>query len=81
MTLRVWYKMAVASYNSFKSEFSSELSSNPRIEIMTMDGGHMIQDHTLQIENKTDHLLIWNVNKTKKIMVLYEEHILGYKLR
>lgn len=73
--------MAVASYTNFLNKFSSELSSNPRIEIITMDGGHMISDHSEQIENESDHLVIWNPGKVKKIMVLYEEHILGYKLR
>ena len=43
------------------------------------------QDYNLnydkQLESKNGQLIVSNVQKTKKIMVLYDEHIIGFKLR
>jgi hypothetical protein len=69
------------TYQELISAFGSDLKANQKIEIMTTDGGHIIQDHTLQVEEEKDHLIIWNPAKAKKIMIIYDEHIVGVKLR
>ena len=60
---------------------SDVLFTNQRIEIMTQDGGHIIQDHTVQVEEKSDHLRIKSPDGSKTIMTLYDDHIVGVKLR
>ena len=73
-----------AKYNAFVKEFSEDLKDplkSNRVEIMTMDGGHIIENYDKQLESKDGQLIITNVQQTKKIMVLYDEHIIGFKLR
>lgn len=70
-----------ATYTALKNAFGSALQPNQRIEIMTQDGGHIIQDHTVQIEEKSDHIRIKSPDGSKTIMTLYDDHIVGVKLR
>jgi hypothetical protein len=70
-----------ATYSKLTSAFGSALGANQRIEIMTQDGGHIIQNHTVQVEEKSDHIRIKSPDGSKTIMTLYDDHIVGVKLR
>ena len=70
-----------ATYSALTNAFGSALQANQRIEIMTQDGGHIIQNHTDQVEEKSDHVRIKSPDGSKTIMTLYDDHIVGVKLR
>jgi len=70
-----------ATYSKLTDAFGSALQPNQRIEIMTQDGGHIIQNHTVQVEEKSDHIRIKSPDGSKTITTLYDDHIVGVKLR